>query len=145
MNLHELGRRLDGFDLMTEVKDVIVETGEELADFNRKQLDSGIRSTGSEIKPAYAPLTILLKDQKGQPTDRVTLKDTGDFYQGITVDVNSETFDLTSTDDKTEDLVKKYGNRIFGLTNESRGEYVAFSFFPALKDRITNRLGFKFG
>ncbi len=144
MTLHELQRRLNGFDIRQEVVVTIEETAETIADFNRKQLFAGLRSTGTEIKPSYAPYTILVKDQKGQPTDRVTLKDSGSFYDGIEVDVNSETYNLSSSDEKTDELMKKYGDRIFGLTKESRGEYVAFTFFPALREKITKKLGFKF-
>ena len=144
MTLHELQRRLTGFNIYQAVTDTIEETAGDITEFNRSQLYDGIRSTGTEIKPSYAPYTILVKDQKGQPTDRVTLKDTGDFYQGIYVDVNSETFDISSSDSKTDALVKKYGARIFGLTKENRGEYVNFSFFPALREKITGRIGFQF-
>lgn len=144
MTLHEMARRLDRFDILREVQQVITITGEDIAEFNRRQMFSGVRSTGTEIKPDYAPLTVLIKDQKGQPSDRVTLKDTGQFYDNIFVDVNSDTFEIDSNDAKSEALKKKYGNRIFGLTPESRGEYVQYHFFPALRDSITKKLGFKF-
>jgi hypothetical protein len=145
MTLHEMQRRLDRFQITEAVTETIEETAGTIEDFNRKQMFEGIRSTGSEIKPAYSPYTVLIKDQKGQPSDRVTLKDTGDFYEGLFVDVNSETFDIYSSDVKTDALVKKYGERIFGLTRESRGEYVQYTFFPGLREKITKKLGFKFG
>lgn len=138
-------RRLNRFDIQKEVRESIIQTEQSVADFNRQQLFAGIRATGTDITPAYAPYTVLIKDQKGQPTDRVTLKDTGQFYENIFVDVNSETFEIDSNDPKSDSLKKKYGNRIFGLTDESRGEYVQYHFFPALRDRITKNLGFKFG
>lgn len=138
-------RRLNNFDIQKEVRESIEETAESVADFNRRQMFAGIRATGADIRPAYAPLTILIKDQKGQPTDRVTLKDTGAFYEGIFVDVNSETFEIDSSDEKSEALKVKYGERIFGLTPENKGEYALYTFFPALRERITRRLGFKFG
>lgn len=145
MTLHELQRRCNKFDIRKEVTDVIEVTQDEITALNKKQLFSGIRSTGADIKPAYAPLTILIKDQKGQPTDRVTLRDKEDFYDGLFVDVNSETFVINSSDSKTDALTGKYGEKILGLTDESRGEYVAYTFFPTLRDRITKKLGFKFG
>ncbi len=144
MTLHELQRRLNNFDIRQEVVEAIEETAETIADFNRKQLFAGIRSTGTEIKPAYAPVTVLIKDQKGQPTDRVTLKDTGDFYDSIDVDANSQTYELVANDAKADQLMDKYGNRILGLTKESRSEYVNYTLFPALKDRITRKIGFQF-
>lgn len=145
MTLHEMQRRLDRFEILQEVRETIEETAETIADFNRKQLFAGIRSTGKEIKPDYAPYTILIKDQKGQPTDRVTLKDEGDFYEGIFVSSGSETFDIYSSDEKTEALIGKYGEKILGLTKENKSEYAVYTFFPALRERITKKLGFKFG
>lgn len=144
MTLHEMQRRTNRFDIRKEVKEVIESTQDEITALNKKQLFAGIRSTGTEIKPEYAPYTILLKDQKGQPTDRVTLKDKEDFYNGFFVDVNSATFVIDSRDSKTEALIGKYGEKILGLTNDSRGEYVAYTFFPSLRDRVTKKLGFKF-
>jgi len=144
MTLHEMQRRLDKFEILQEVRLTIEETAETIADFNRKQLFAGKRSTGTDIKPEYAAFTILIKDQKGQPTDRVTLKDTGEFYEDIEVDVNSETFELISTNEKTEDLKAKYGQRILGLSDNNKSEYVEFTFFPALRARVTKKLGFKF-
>ena len=67
----------------------------------------------------YRPSTIRKKQKKGQPTTRVTLKDTGDFYKSIFVVFDSEGFYITSNDDKAKYLVKKYGEPIFRLTNKN--------------------------
>ena len=40
-----------------------------------KQLD--------EIGGEYSPYTVMLKKEKGQITDHVTLKDTGEFYRSF--------------------------------------------------------------
>jgi len=47
----------------------------------QEQMYQGITSKGIDIKPAYANSTIKIKRKKGQPTDRVTLFDTGGFLQ----------------------------------------------------------------
>ena len=67
----------------------------------------------------YRPSTIRKKKKKGQPTTRVTLKDTGEFYESMFVVFDSEGFYITSSDDKTKYLVKKYGNTIFRLTDKN--------------------------
>jgi len=144
ITIRELKHRLDNFDIVQESASIIEDTAETIADFNRKQLFAGLRSTGTEIKPEYAPYTILIKDQKGQPTDRVTLKDTGEFYDSISVDVNSKSYELVASDDKTDDLQNIDGNRILGLTKENKGEYLNYTFIPELRDRITRKLGFAF-
>lgn len=146
MTLHELQRRLSGFDIGNEVRESIIETQDAITELNRGQMFIGKRSDGSEITPTYSDLTIILKEEKGQPSDRVTLKDTGDFWDSLTVDVDSDTFTMDATDSKTDRLSKKYGDKILGLSDESkREEYIPLYFFPELKNRITRRLGFKFG
>lgn len=67
----------------------------------------------------YRPSTIRRKLKKGQPTTRVTLKDTGEFYESMFVVFDSEGFYITSNDDKAKYLVEKYGSTIFRLTNKN--------------------------
>lgn len=67
----------------------------------------------------YRPSTIRRKLKKGQPTTRVTLKDTGEFYESMFVVFDSEGFYITSNDDKAKGLVEKYGSTIFRLTNKN--------------------------
>lgn len=67
----------------------------------------------------YAPRTIQVKLKKGQPTDRVTLKDTGEFYDSFDVVFDENGFYVTSDDEKAKYLVEKYGREIFKLTDEN--------------------------
>lgn len=90
----------------------------------------GIRSNGSEILPTYADLTIEIKKLKGQPTDRVTLFDTGSFYQKIKTNVSGQLVITDSEDEKSEKLKKKYGKRIFGLSENYRSEYLRETLNP---------------
>lgn len=146
MTLHEMQRRLSGFDIREEVKESIIETSGEIITLNQGQMSLGRRADGSEITPSYSDLTIELKEAKGQETRWVTLRDTGSFWDSMFVQVNAESFDMSSADDKTSKLEKKYGGKIFGLTKESRSEeYIPLYLLPVLQERITRRLGFKFG
>lgn len=92
-------------------------TGEQL-------YDRGIDSTGrllSDIGGPYSPHTILIKEAKGQPTSRVTLKDTGEFYKSFKVILNAR-FELEITADPIKqdtDLTKEWGKDIIGLTDKS--------------------------
>lgn len=122
-----------------------MDTKEDIAELNRGQLFLGKRADGKEINPQYADLTIEIKQAKSQPTDRVTLNDTGAFWDSILVDVGSDTFDINATDEKTSKLIKKYGKQILGLSAESKNEeYIPNYFFPELKKRIEKKLGLKF-
>lgn len=146
MTLHQLGRKLEGFSLLEELKESIIETSSEIIILNQGQMSLGKRADGSEITPSYADYTIELKESKGQESRWVTLRDTGEFWNDMFVDVNAETFETSSANEKTAKLEKKYGKKIFGLSKESKSEeYIPLYLFPALKERITRKLGFKFG
>ena len=67
----------------------------------------------------YAPKTIQIKKRKGQPTTRVTLRDTGAFHKSMYVVFDSEGFYITASDEKTQYLVEKYGEDIFRLTDKN--------------------------
>lgn len=67
----------------------------------------------------YAARTIQNKRRKGQPTTRVTLRDTGAFHESMFVVFDSEGFYITASDEKTQGLVEKYGKEIFRLTNKN--------------------------
>lgn len=113
---------------------------------NQGQMFIGVRADGTEITPTYSDVTIEIKEQKGQPSDRVTLRDTSEFWDDMFVQINAADYEMSSANEKTEKLEKKYGKRIFGLTKESRREeFIPLYFLPELQSRITKKLGFKFG
>ena len=81
----------------------------------------GIDGKGVKIMDyaPYAPRTIANKRKKGQPTTRVTLRDTGRFHRAMKVVFTGDGFYVTSDDSKTDKLKTKYGEAIFRLTNEN--------------------------
>lgn len=146
MTLHEMQRRLKGFELLQEVQDAVADTSNEIIILNQGQMSLGKRSDGTEITPTYSDLTIILKDEKGQESRWVTLRDTGAFWGNMFVDVGNSSYEVGSADAKAVSLEKKYGKKIFGLTKESKSEeYIPLYLLPAVQNRITKKLGFKFG
>jgi hypothetical protein len=124
----------------------IVETKEAIANLNAEQMFSGLRSDGSEILPSYTDYTIELKKAKGQPADRVTLRDTGSFYENIKVEVIGDKININSTDEKAEKLNKKYSKakgKIFGLSDRYKREYLNESLRKVFKKKIENATGLK--
>lgn len=118
----------------------MIETRDHLIDWQKEQLFSGKNSKNNFIRPAYKPITRRIKRAKGQPTDRVTLKDRGDFYDGIVADIGTKVYSLTSTDSKTFSLEGKYGENIFGLNKISRAGY-AMDLRPVFIKNIKKALG----
>lgn len=66
----------------------------------------------------YKPSTIAIKERKGQPTDRVTLRDTGAFHKSFYIEYGDNEFTITAEDWKTPLLMERYGGGIMNLTDE---------------------------
>ena len=103
-------------DIVRSKEDVIVS-----AIANDQLYRRGINGRGEKIMDyaPYATRTIENKKRKGQPTTRVTLRDTGDFHKSMYVVFDSEGFYITSDDEKAKYLVEKYGREIYRLTDKN--------------------------
>lgn len=103
-------------DIIRDKEDVIVSAIADDQLYRR-----GINGRGEKIMSymPYAPKTIRIKKRKGQPTTRVTLRDTGAFHKSMYVVFDSEGFYITASDKKTQNLVEKYGEEIFRLTDKN--------------------------
>ena len=84
-----------------------------ITDLNKDQLRKGLRSDNSKVGPAYAIYEYKLRYN---PVDLLLH---GDFYDSFYIDYDSEGFAIFATDWKTPKLTKKYGDLIFGLTENS--------------------------
>jgi len=96
----------------TEIENLVKE-------LQQSQLNEGKRGDNTEIAPEYTPFTKTLKRAKGQPTDRVTLKDRGDFWKSITTSPTDRFVEIYATDKKTDELLAKYGEEILGLNENN--------------------------
>lgn len=98
----------------------------EILDYNTEEqlFRRGQYSDGTAVAPPYRPFTIQVKQAKGQPTGRVTLRDTGDFHQSFSVVWQPTQFVVTASDAKTGKLVQKYGREIFGLDDAGLQELI---------------------
>lgn len=128
-------------DILEEYKDLKVRLiFEELIDSNMKELvielnqtqlfELGEDSTGRRLwsfspSQPYSPYTMQIKQAKGQPTDRLTLKDTGRFYESFKVVVGSDEFIIDANGQKSDtNLFDEYGDDILGLNKFSMDEFL---------------------
>lgn len=133
-------RRLSNVDVSLASMMAIEDTASVYTEKQREQLFQGIRSDGEAITPSYTARTVRIKQQKGQPVDRVTLRDTGDFYRGILIDVRQDIFTVQSADEKNISLQAKYGTAILGLATAAQIEYIKSLrpvFIQTIKKQIT--------
>lgn len=100
-----------------EVQEIIIEMNQE------QMYELGQDSNGELIGGGgYSPITIWIKEKKGQRVDHITLRDTGDFYNSMTVEVSSGEFIIDADADKGggHNLFDMYGIDILGLNEDNK-------------------------
>lgn len=121
------------------IQNIILDNESYIVDLNAEvQLyERGENNLGVSIADymPYSPLTIEIKRQKHQPTNRVTLRDEGDFESSFFIEANGEQFEIKASDWKTEELIKKYGRQILGLTDEHLEELIHDILYPELLEK----------
>ena len=118
------------------IQNIIWDNEAYIVDLNAEEqlFEQGINRLGVEISDyaPYSPVTIAIKEAKGQPTNRVTLRDEGGFESSFYLEVGDKQFEIKASDFKTEDLIKKYGRQILGLTDENISILIWKCIFPDL-------------
>lgn len=127
-HIQQIGRNLKEFQrsLPEIVLESVKANENEVIDLNTEEqlFQQGIGADGQPLTPTYRPLTISIKQSKGQPTDRVTLRDEGDFHRSFFISYGNDSFALGASDSKAQKLEKKYGKEIFGLTDQSLSDAI---------------------
>ena len=123
---------------------IIIENDHVIIDMNTDDqlFEKGIDSKGRRLADSdpYSPFTVGIKKLKGQPTNRVTLKDTGDFHASFKAKKNGSTVTIGADDSKTRDLVDRYGKEIFGLIEENEEEVRITYVKPEVSKQILKAL-----
>ena len=97
---------------------VEMNTEEQLFELGQDESGALLENIGGD----YATKTKLYKRQQGQPIDRVTLKDTGEFYRSFRAEVqyNGDIIITANTIKEGEDLQQRWGKGILGLNKQSK-------------------------
>ena len=135
--------RLKAFQKLAPVltMDIMMENEHIIIDMNMEEqlYMLGINSENIPIMryEPYSPATIFIKNEKRQPTDRVTLRDTGDFHSGGYLErVDEFTVEIKSSDIKSDELQDRYGKEILGLTDDNMDEIKEHYIKPALIKKL---------
>lgn len=144
-----MARPLDIIERMEQLKSEyetlitisVEDTAAEFGKLNTEQMYEGQLSTGEAITPSYSANTVKIKKKKGQPYDRVTLKDTGDFYRGYHLQVISGELVEDSNVQYAPVLEKKYSPAIWGLNDANHEEYVNEFLAPDLQAKVSEATG----
>ena len=129
--------------LETQAISIVRENDNILIDMNLEQLYAGLNSKGQSLESIggpYSPSTIQIKMAKGQPIDRVTLRDEGDFYEAFFVDDIPGGWSISSNDWKTSELIADWGADIFGNTEADEEEFNMEYLLPGLVEWILSNI-----
>jgi len=142
-----LKRRIETLDIDRVITSSFGNTIEQLADENAVQLSKGETSRDGNFRsyrnPEYATMKNRMNPVPG--FGNPDLKLTGSFYHGIYARVEGTKIVIDSTDPKTDDLKKKYGDKyIFGLNNKSRSEYLREFLRPQVARQLEEAIGLNF-
>lgn len=103
---------------------------------NKQWFQKGEKSDGKKMKPGYKAITIKLKKKKGDPYDRVTLRDTGKLYRSIDLIVGERALIMQVNVDYYRALEKKYGSKIAGIQEKFLEEFCENYIIPEIQKNI---------
>ena len=127
------------------IDQIILEITErkETQEFLIKVIQDQLYSTGEDGNGLslgdYSPVTVQIKKAKGQPTDRITLVDTGEFYDSWTIDPFEGGFLIDGDGQKSpsDNLFVTYGDDIQKPNDETLtliAEYYEHELFKYWED-----------
>lgn len=134
----DLMENLKEFNIEVVAKQSIAATSDIMADMNRKQLRAGKKANGQEM-PEYSNVS---KDLFNKPDGGIQLFDTGSFHKSIQVDIGNDEFEFIADD--IHDLEKRYGNEIYGITQENKDIYAERTVLPLIQKEFTDKTGLTF-
>lgn len=110
-----------------------------IIDENVSQMYDLGQNVKEESLGEYTPTSKWIKQLKGQRTDHITLKDTGEFHEKMFMKKTKETlkeseFEIKSKDWKSDMLETRFPD-IFGLNKQNLKDF-AYIFFEEFYDKL---------
>jgi len=121
-------------------EEIIIKNEDHIIKENVSQMYDLGQNIKGESLGEYTPTSKWIKQQKGQRTDHITLRDTGDFHKGIGMKKSGETqkeseFEIKSKDWKSDMLERGFPN-IFGLNEEKLKNFTQNMFFWGFYEKL---------
>lgn len=133
-----------GHVIITTIQDRLESEGKDSSGQSLRT-DFGKASGGTGF---YARKTVSIKRIKGQPSDRVTLKDTGEFYNSFRSQIKANELGLTASFrniyDNFQDSFnseKDFQNAILGLTDQELDTIFNNYIYPKIEQKTLKHFG----
>ena len=134
--------------LREDLPEIIQGTSKEIEILVKSQLSNGELSTGEKISKPYASTYYANKKHNLNPSPGYGIPDvklTGALYDGISVTVTTDEYDIESSVDYSKaDSITQYGPQLLAMSEESKQIYCDDTLLPAIQNYITERTGLTF-
>lgn len=143
----DLKEVVEVFNAKQEILDGIANNSDVAVEMNKSQLERGKTSDDDNVSPSYfSSFYASMKNRINSlpPMGVPDLLLTGDFHKGFYLDlskVNQGIFEIDSTDWKTSELTSKYGESIFGLTDENEDVFFNETVMDYFSEQVLNKIG----
>jgi len=128
-------------------EEIMVKNEDDIIEKNISQMYDLGQNVKGESLGEYTDISKFMKQQKGQRTDHITLRDTEDFHKGMFMKKITKTefrklteFEIKSKDWKSDMLERRFPD-IFGLNKEKLENFTKNVFFNEFYNKL--RLYFK--
>ena len=125
LSLDKLIKRLETFqaNIPEHVMDIVKENQNDIVKYvtDIQHYMEGIRGSDGAVMMSYMPYaesTIKRKISKGQPTDRVTLRDTERLHDETEIIFGADEFEITSPVEYLIWVLRRYGEGVMALSDE---------------------------
>ena len=147
-NLRNDINNLASFNWGEELQNIVETNNDALVQLQEDQLFEGVDKNNAPITlegRGYSKKTFDIKTAKGQPTDRITWKDTGALYASLEAVVNTDefTFDSQSEQEKFNAMIERSGEDVIGLNDEKRLQFGENITLPAIRQIFNQKTGFE--
>lgn len=136
---------LEAFNWGDELEVIVEANTDSILKLQEDQMYEGKDRDGGDISldgRGYSRRTFEIKEAKGQPTDRVTLKDTGAFYASLEATVDNGVLDISGNTEYALELIERTGDNVFGLNVEKREQFGENVVIPAIRQIFNSKTGF---
>jgi hypothetical protein len=142
--IREMAERFNQFDLIETGMKILEAESDPLLELNKEQLKQGYDKNGNRLdaykSDTYANSKNIQNPEAGYGNP--DLNRTGEFWKGFKFKVLSKRkFEHTSTDEKTPQLIGKYGQSIMGTSKENTDYYVKKVYWSLLIAETKKQLG----
>ncbi len=141
----DLIRNSQALNVESEAVTSIQRTEKDMAELNREQLAAGFDAQGDRLMPYrsrdYAEFKHQMNPEPGLGNPDLIL--TGAFVHSLRVRGQGKNIIFHASDIKADDLLKKYGDDVLGLSDRQQEYYNEDVFYPVFSKRIENKTGLK--